>query len=100
MAILPGFTVVTTGNQTEEGTGKSAEAALGAGEAGGRKEADGSPPAQDRAGVCRGHLGSSRRVGLLLSQASMESPENQRGVPCREPLVIDHARLKLPDPHL
>ena len=48
-----GVTVlVTTGHQTEEGTGESVEAAVGAGEAGGREEADGSPPAEGRAGVC------------------------------------------------
>lgn len=28
---------------------------------------------------CVGSLGSSRRVGLLPSQTSMQSPQNQRG---------------------
>ena len=63
--ISPGFTVVTTGNQTEEGTGEPAEAALGAGKAGGGKEADGRPPAQDRAGVSRGCPGLSSEGGSL-----------------------------------
>lgn len=42
---------VTTGHQTEEGAGESAEAALGAGEAGGGEEADGSLAAEGRTGV-------------------------------------------------
>lgn len=52
LMILAGVTViVTTGHQTEEGTGESVEAAVGAGEAGGREEADGRPPAEGGAGV-------------------------------------------------
>lgn len=63
--ISPGFTIVTTGNQTEEGTGEPAEAALGAGKPGGGKEADGCPPAQDRAGVGQGCPGLSPEGGSL-----------------------------------
>lgn len=53
LMVLIGVTViVTTGHQTEEGTGESVEAAVGAGEAGGREEADRSLPAESGAGVC------------------------------------------------
>lgn len=53
LVILIGVTIViTTGHQTEEGAGDSVEAAMGAGEAGGREEADGSLPAESGAGVC------------------------------------------------
>lgn len=45
------YCLVTTGHQTEEGAGESAEAALGAGEAGGREEADGGLAAEGGAGV-------------------------------------------------
>lgn len=51
---------VTTGHQTEEGTGESVEAAVGAGEAGGREGADGSPPAEGGAGV----RGASFSLGI------------------------------------
>lgn len=43
--------LVTTGHQTEEGAGESVEAALGAGEAGGGEEADGSLAAEGGTGV-------------------------------------------------
>lgn len=52
LMILIGVAVVlTTGHQAEGGAGESAEAALGAGEAGGGEEADGGCPAEGRAGV-------------------------------------------------
>lgn len=69
---LTGCTVVTTGHQTEEGAGESAEAAVGAGEAGGREEADGSLPAEGGAGVC-----VPRRASLVLSQTCIAVP-NQK----------------------
>lgn len=58
---------VTAGNQAEEGAGEPAEAALGAGEAGGGEEADGRPPAQGGAGV--------RGKPLALSDSHGVSPE-------------------------
>lgn len=52
MTLIGVTVIVTTGHQTEEGAGESAEAAVGAGEAGGREEASGSLPAEGGARVC------------------------------------------------
>lgn len=78
-----GFTVtVTTGRQTEGGAGEPAEAAVGAGEAGGREEADGGLPAEGRAGVgvrspptpapARPRQAISRRLSLALGRLMPE----------------------------
>lgn len=73
---------VTTGHQTEEGAGESAEAALGAGEAGGGEAADGSLAAEGGTGVRVGRppplAPRSQASELSLSQAALVTLKAER----------------------